>query len=280
MGKLRIGIVAPAARLHPGNADSVAALAAQLYPDRAELHFHPQCFLNEGHFAGDDATRTAAFLDVANDPSFDVLWIARGGYGCSRIAEAVLPKLTANARRKVYLGYSDAGFLLAGLYKRGFTAVHGPLVYDIRRENGEAAITRALRFLVERAPDTLEPAVTSGAPVAAFNIIILGSMIGTPLQPDLTGHILMLEEVAEHLYAIDRALFHITSNAEIRKVAGLMLGRCSMVPENDRPFGQTEEEIVRHWCKTSGIPYLGRADIGHDTNNRIVPFGRWQSALA
>jgi len=280
MGKLKIGIVGPAARLRPENAEAVTAIAAERYGDRAELYFHPQCFLNQGHFAGDDAARAAAFVEVANDPSYDTLWVARGGYGCSRIAATVLPQLTEAARAKTYLGYSDAGFLLAGLYNRGFKAVHGPVVYDIRRENGANAIARALRFLVERAPDTVEPAVLKGAPVAAFNIIILGNTIGTPLQPDLTGHILMVEEVAEHLYAIDRALCHITSNANVRKAAGLMLGRCSMIPENDRPFGETEEEIARHWCAVAGIPYLGRADIGHDAENKIVPFGRWQAALA
>ena len=86
---------------------------------------------------------------------------------------------------------------------------------------------------------------------------------------------LMLEEVSEYLYAIDRALFHITSNPDIRKVSGMMLGRCSDIPGNDPPFGQSEEEIARHWCSVSGIRYLGRADIGHDTQNKIVPFGRW-----
>ena len=78
------------------------------------------------------------------------------------------------------------------------------------------------------------------------------------------------------MYAIDRALFHVTSAPNLRKVAGLKLGRVSDVPPNDPEFGQTEEQVVRHWCAASGIPYLGRADIGHDADNKIVPFGRWE----
>ncbi len=81
----------------------------------------------------------------------------------------------------------------------------------------------------------------------------------------------MVEEVAEHLYAIDRLFFHVTEH--LRGIAGLRLGRISDVPENDRPFGSDAEEIARYWCARSGIPYLGRADIGHDAANRIVPFG-------
>ena len=272
MDKVKIGIVAPAARLYEDNAQQVETIARDF---NAALTFHPQCFQSDGHFAGDDAARAKAFLEFANDPAFDVIWAGRGGYGSGRIADAVLKGLKPAAKNKLYFGYSDFGFLLAALYKAGHRVAHGPMVHDIRRENGDAAIRRALSFIATRSRDTLEPAVLSGAPVAAFNIIVLGNMIGTPLQPDLSGHILMLEEVSEHLYAIDRALFHITSNPEIRKIAGLMLGRCGDIPENDRPFGLTEEEIARHWCKVSGIPYLGRADIGHDIGNKIVPFGKY-----
>ena len=272
---IRIAIVAPASRIEPAVAQQVTALARALYPDRAELVFHPQCFLSSGHFAGDDEARANAFLEFANDARFDALWVARGGYGSNRIAARVLAGLKPAAKRKTYLGYSDMGFLHAGLYKAGFTGVvHGPLPADILRAGGEAAVTRGLRFLVERAADTLEPSLSPDVPAAAFNLTILSHIIGTPLQPNLTGHALMLEEVSEQLYRIDRALFHVTNNPEIRKVAGIRLGRCSAILPNDPQFGQNEEQIARHWCEVSRIPYLGRADIGHDIANKIVPFGR------
>jgi muramoyltetrapeptide carboxypeptidase len=72
-------------------------------------------------------------------------------------------------------------------------------------------------------------------------------------------------------------MFHITSNPAVRRVAGIRLGRCSLVPENDPDFGETEEEVVRHWCERSGITFLGGADIGHDAGNRIVPFGAFRA---
>jgi muramoyltetrapeptide carboxypeptidase len=145
---------------------------------------------------------------------------------------------------------------------------------DLNREGGEQAVKRSLDYLMTRDPSTLEPDVSSKTPAAAFNITILSHLIGTPFQPDLAGHVLMLEEVSEHMYRIDRALLHITSNPLIRTVAGIKLGRCSAIPPNEPDFGETEEAIARHWCEVSGIPYLGRADIGHDIANKIVPFGR------
>lgn len=270
----RIAIVAPSSRLSPAVADRVAALAAERSASGVELVFHPQCFAASGHFAGDDATRAAAFVEVANDPAFDAVWFARGGYGSGRIADFVTPRLTDAARAKAYLGYSDGGALLAALYGAGCAgAAHGPMPQDVVRDGGEAAVARALAWLVRREPSALEPSLRPGEKAAAFNMATLSSIVGTPLQPDLTGHILMLEEVSEYMYRIDRFLMHITGNPDIRNVAGLRLGRCSAIPENDPDFGQDEVAVARFWCERAGLAYLGRADIGHDVANKVVPFG-------
>jgi muramoyltetrapeptide carboxypeptidase len=273
--RCRIGVVAPASRMSPEVAVRVPRLASSLYPDRTpEIVFHPQCFASHGHFAGDDETRARAFLDIANDESYDAVWFGRGGYGSCRMLEAAMCGLTEPSRRKAYVGYSDAGVLLAALYRAGFEAVaHGPVAQDILRDAGEAAVERALAWIVDRSPEALEPTVSRVGKTAAFNMSVLCQILGTPLQPDLDEHVLMLEEVGEAMYRIDRSLFHITSNAGIRRVSGVMLGRCSGVAPNEPDFGMNEEEIARYWCQKSGIPWLGRADIGHDVNNKIVPFG-------
>ncbi|HEY3639174.1 MAG TPA: LD-carboxypeptidase [Rhizomicrobium sp.] len=274
MDKVRIGIIAPGSRIDAAVAERVTALAAERYGDRAALRFHPQCFLAGGHFAGDDAARAEAFLDFANDSEIDAIWIARGGYGACRIVPRVLDRLTPAAMDKTYLGYSDAGSLLAALYEHGATqAFHGPMAADILRENGEAAVRRALAWLMDRDTRALEASVADSLPTAAFNLTILSRLLGTPYEPDLTDHIVMVEEVSEHLYRIDRALWQVTNNEGIRKVAGLKLGRVSAVPSNEPEFGQTPEQTLRHWCGESGIPFLGTADIGHDVANKVVPFG-------
>lgn len=272
----RIGVVAASSRFERETADRALERVKALYPDRSVvLEFHPACFKVSGHFAGEDSARAKAFLEIANDPSFDALWFARGGYGSCRIAEAVMAGVTPAARDKAYLGYSDAGSMLAGLYRLGFPHLfHGPMVQDIRREDGAAAFDRALAWLVGRDPDALEPSVKAArAPAAAFNITILSQLLGTPLEPDLTGHVLMLEEVGEAAYRMDRALFHITSQPAMRRVAGVRLGRVSDITPNDPDFGMTAEQITRDWCGRAGIPFLGAADIGHDADNRVVPFG-------
>lgn len=272
---MRIGVVAPGTRIEPALAERLKAFATDSFLDCApEIVVHPQCFMSAGHFAGDDEARLKAFVEYANDPTLDAIWFARGGYGACRIAEAAIGQLNEHARKKTYLGYSDGGVLLAGLYKHRIgTVAHGPMPVDLTRAGGEGAVKRALAWLIERAPESVELGVMFDAKTAAFNIMILQSILDTPLAPDLSGHVLMLEEVGEYLYRIDRALFHITSSVNVRSVKGIKLGRVSDVPENDKPFGANEEEIVRYWCKKAGIAYLGRADIGHDVENKVVPFG-------
>lgn len=269
MDMFRIAVCAPSTPITRDDAARLSALAGAEFPD-LDLQFHPQCFEVEGHFAGGDSVRRDALVECANDPGAGAVWFARGGYGACRIAEAALARFDHEAQGKVFMGYSDAGFLLGGLYRASMgRPVHGPMPVDLRRDGGEDAVHRALSFLagnsegIERSADD--------RPVVAFNLMTLAMLCGTPLMPGLAGHVVMIEEVSEHLYAIDRLLFHVT--AHLGGVAGLRLGRVSDVPENDRPFGANPEEIARYWCSRHAIPFLGTADIGHDSANKIVPFG-------
>jgi muramoyltetrapeptide carboxypeptidase len=264
----RIAICAPATPITPEDAARVDDIAVEI-PGMV-LDFHPQCFAEAGHFAGPDEQRLAAFLECANDPAFDAVWFARGGYGSNRIAAQAVDGLESAGRDKAYLGYSDMGYLLAGLYKAGVgRPAHGPMPVDIRRSGGEEAVRRALGFFAGEHMG-LEPSLDD-RPAVAFNLMTLAALVGTELMPDLSGHVVMVEEVSEHLYAVDRLFFHVTQH--LRGVAGLRLGRVTDVPENDRAFGSDAEAIARDWCARSGIPFLGHADIGHDTANKIVPFG-------
>jgi muramoyltetrapeptide carboxypeptidase len=268
----RIGACAPGTRMSPDLARRAQALTAKTYGGRVELTFHPQCFRQAGHFAGEDHERIDALVEIANDPGLDAVWPARGGYGACRVAEFAIPKLDAHARAKRWMGYSDAGFLLAGLCGAGFENVaHGPMPVDLFREDGEEAFLRGLAWLVKQDRAALEPSLKPGDKALAFNLTILSQLLGTPLEPDFSGRVLMLEDVGEYMYRIDRYFFHVTSNEAVKRCAGIRLGRCSAVPKNDPDFVLTEEEVARFWCERSGIPYLGRADIGHDSANRVVP---------
>src|SRR5688572_2241344 len=230
---MKIAVVAPSNTLSREAAARVEAIVSAR--NDCDVSFHPQCFENDGHFAGCDAVRLAALREVMADEGVDALWFARGGYGSNRIAEAAAADLPAAAGSKIYLGYSDAGFLLAAFHRLGLKVAHGPMPQDVLREGGEAAIHRALDWIVRRDPASLEPGLSG--PAMAFNLTVLSSLLGTMIEPDFAGRELLVEEVSEQHYRIDRTMFHVTGSAAVRQAAGLRLGRASDVPENDPAFG-------------------------------------------
>ena len=265
---MRIAVVAPSCTLKREAARAVERAVAER--GDCEIVIHPQCFLSDGHFAGRDGERLTALREVMADDSVDAVWFARGGYGSNRIAEAAVADIPAGARRQTFMGYSDSGFLLAAFHKAGLNVAWGPMPQDAVREGGEAAIHRALDWLVRRDAAALEPDLAR--PAMAFNLTVLSNLLGTPLEPDFAGVDLLIEDVSEHHYRLDRTMFHVTSSANVRRVARLRLGRVIDIPGNDLDFGSDDLAIVQDWCARSGIPFGGSGDIGHDAANRVVPF--------
>jgi len=265
-----IVICAPATPITRDHAAALEALVADEFPGH-QVTFHDQCFERAGHFAGDDLRRLTALLDCANDPTFDAVWFAKGGYGSNRIAEVAIAQMNQSARAKTYVGFSDCGYLLAALYRAGIgQCVHGSMPVSARSERGREAVRRVLRWFGGDVSG-VEPSLDGTTPAAAFNLITLAMIANTPIMPDLAGHVVMVEEVSEHLYSIDRIFFSLVNS--LPRLAGLRLGAITDVPENYVEFGQTEEEIAQYWCARAGIPYLGRAEIGHTAANKVVPFG-------
>ncbi len=271
---MKIAVVAPSCPLRRDAAETLAALAGER--GDCELAIHPQSFLAEGHFAGSDRQRLDALREVMADASVDAVWFARGGYGSNRIAEAALADLPDAAHAKLYMGYSDAGFLLAAFHKAGLKVAHGPMPQDVLRPGGKAAIHRALDWIVRRDKGVLEPDLEP--PAMAFNLTVLSMLLGTPLEPDFTGVDLLIEEISEQYYRIDRLMFHVTASANVRRAARIRLGRVGEIPANEPEFGSDERAIVRDWCERANIPFAGAADIGHDSENRIVPFDLSESS--
>ena len=265
---MRIAIVAPSCPLKFDAADRVESIAKAR--GDCELLIHPQCFLTDGHFAGPDKARLEALQEVMADPSVNAVWFARGGYGSNRIAADALVGMSDLARTKKYMGYSDAGFLLAGFHKAGLEVAWGPMPQDALRPMGEEAVNRALDWLVRADQSALEQAIDG--PAMAFNLTVISSLLGTSLEPDFAGVDLMIEEVSEQFYRVDRSMFHVTQSKAVQKVRRLRLGRISDVIANDPEFGSDAMAIAEQWCARSGIEFGGIADIGHDAGNKIVPF--------
>lgn len=268
---MRIAVVAPARAIKEDVAARVLAFAAIAFP-AVDLVIDPQCFAVSGHFAGPDELRAETFLRYANDPAFDAIWFARGGYGSNRILDEIMPALQPAAYRKRYVGYSDMGFMLGALYARRVGRVaHGPMLIDMGSGKGDHTVTRSLDWLTGGSRG-LEPGLDM-RPAAAFNLSILTAMIGTPWLPDLTDHVLLIEEVGEPHYRVDRMLWQMSQATQLNGIAGLRLGAFSGMVDNTPDFGEAVEPMFRRWAGEMGVPYLGTARVGHTSDNWVVPFG-------
>ena len=220
-----VAVVAPSCPITLDLAERVTALA----DGRVRLRWAGQCFATGSHFAGPDRAREDALVDAWNDPEVAAVWCARGGAGAARVAEAAVARFDP-AVSKPLLGYSDAGFLHAALLVAGRGgAVWGPMPGDLARPGGEVAVERALRWLA--GSDAAEDHAAPPGEAVAFNLTVLCATLGTPLEPPLAGRVLMLEDVGEPLYRVDRDAVAALAPVVVRGVGGGAVGAVLRVGE-------------------------------------------------
>ena len=216
----------------------------------------------------------AAFLEFANDPGIDAIWFLRGGYGANRLLAhdhaAARPGGAAQDVSRLF----GRRLSCSARFTRGGSA--GPSTARWRATSGASVATRRWRARSAGWCAAIARGWSrgwAGRPAAAFNLTILTALAGTPWLPDLADHVLLVEEVSEAMYAIDRKLFQLAHATQLKGIAGIRLGALTDVQPNDPPWGEEPDAMMTRWCGEMGVPYLGRAEIGHTQANRVVPFG-------
>lgn len=274
-----------------------AGLAARVHPRVADQHFT---------FAGTDAARAAAFYEYAADPSIDVVWCARGGYGAQRI----LPLLEAMSRqhgpppsRKLLVGYSDVTVLHEFVRSRwGWSTLHAPMpasgFVGISAEEWAATVSlvtgrpaEATWFDATLDWITPPPAATLEAPLVGGNLTLWATLAGTPYRPAAAGHILFLEDVGEPFYRLDRMMTQIDQAGLLNDTRAIVLGdfhgcrdeEQSVLASADgaatkplRPT-YTQREAFQHVFaalgRRLGIPVASGLPVGHGPRHAPLPLG-------
>jgi muramoyltetrapeptide carboxypeptidase len=275
--------------LRPGDLVALAAPASAF--DRAAFRrgaesiaargyrvtYREDVFARAGSYAGDDARRAAELNGWIRDPEVRAIFVARGGWGCARIADRIDWRALAR-RPKAIAGFSDLTTLLLALTQNaGVVAFHGPMVASSGKEPGGARdLLRLLRLLEgEAAPRAhrglraLRPGRVR-APLTGGNLSLLAHAAGTPFQVEARGRILFVEEVNEPLYRMDRAVRQLLLAGVFRGVAGVVLGRFSgMKPSEQRAVPQLFLEALGN----RRVPVIAGLAAGHGTPNRALPIG-------
>ena len=208
--------------------------------------------LREHRFAGTPEQRAADIMAMFEDPSIDAIVCARGGYGGNR----VLPLLDYEAiarHPKIFVGYSDVtGYLTSIGQRAGLVTFHGPLVTTLAKAT-EKTIIAMKTALVSDAPlelipecgTVIKPGVCSGTLIGG-NLTTLCHLVGTSFEPNFKGKILLIEDVGEMPYRIDRMLTQMKLAGCFNKIAGLILGtfkECGQLNEIVDIFNDIFEDL-------------------------------------
>lgn len=267
----------------------MAALSGPIDPDRLaaglealrRLGFEPVLADNlasrRGFLAGSDEERLAAFHRLAADPGLRAIVFARGGHGLLRILPAIDWELIARHPR-AYVGYSDlTPFLLQAVQRTGLAAFHGPMIAaDLARGLDAEEERSFLDALAGRYPTEipfrswLRPGEASG-PLLGGCLSLLAGTLGTPFFPDLEGAIVVLEDVGEPPFRVDRMLTHLRLSGNLAGIAGMIVGH---LDTNETARDGTDwAAMVAESLSGFSWPLAWGAPSGHVPPNWTLPLG-------
>jgi muramoyltetrapeptide carboxypeptidase len=240
-----------------------------------------------GYFAGTDEQRASDINAMFADPAVKGMF-ANGGWGSPR----VLPRLDYGLIRrnpKVLIGLSDATALLNAIQqKTGVVTFHGP--------NAFSSFDSWTIENMKRVVMTAEPAGTLGNPpkrdseliqrrfrtwtirggratgrIAGGNLTLLAALMGTPYEIETDGAILILEDVREAIYRVDRMLTQLALGGKFANIAGVVFGHCSNCPANESRFSL--EDVLRDHFESLGVPVFAGLAFGHVEQKLTLPIG-------
>lgn len=242
---------------------------------RYDVRYDDRIFAEEGYLAGDDARRLSELRDALADPDADAIVAARGGYGATRLLDALEPSEVRKAR-KLLVGFSDVTALHALWARAGIRSLHAPMVAwlgradELQRAQWVAALEGTRTSLADLTPiSDVETGATG--PLVGGNLAVLAALCGTPYAPPLTGTILFLEDVGEAPYRVDRMLTTLSQAGWLDRVAGILLGEFIAC---EGKHGVAVATVLKERLGHLDVPVLSGAPSGHGMHNRALAFGR------
>ncbi|MEN0063545.1 MAG: LD-carboxypeptidase [Myxococcota bacterium] len=260
-----IAVVAPCHAYDPAKLEAGLTLARRA---GFTLELLPDLLQPYRYFAAPPAHRAAQLIQALTDPRYGAVWLVRGGSGMMQL----LPALEGVALRsdRPVIGFSDATALFAVLDRRNAgPIVHGPVLHSLA--STERADVAELFALLRSG---VEPIRWQGAtlvsghsegPIVGGNLSLVASLCGTPHQIDAKGRILLLEEVGEPAFRIERMLTQLALAGVFDGAVGIGLGDLGDVPSG---ADYRMHDVVMDTLKPLNIPVLANLPFGHRTRNQ------------
>ncbi len=245
----------------------------RLLSSRYRVSFDDGIFSTHRYLAGDDSRRLTELAQALAAPAVRAVFVARGGYGAMRL----LPKLgLAQLPHKMVVGFSDVTALHGALQAVGRASIHAPVLTQLGRQPPDV-VERLFRLVESSQPrepltgaTPFVPGIAEG-PLVGGNLSVLTRLLGTPFMPPLDGAILLLEDVGERPYRLDRMWTHLSLAGVFQRVRGIALGEFTGCEEKDQPYGSAD--VLRSLAEETELPCAAGFRIGHGDVNEPVPLG-------
>ncbi len=266
-----MGLISPAG---PVAEEELKAGLALLDSKGLRVRLGAHVFDRKEYLAGEDAARLDDFHAMFSDPDVRALFCTRGGYGTLRLLDKIQYDLVRK-NPKVLVGFSDVTALLLALLKRtGLVTFHGAMFRNAGQRDS-ANIDNLLDLLgfssthrlVFEGTRHLVPGKARG-PLIGGNMNLISHLLGTPFLPSFSGCILLLEDIGEPLYRVDRMLTHLRLSGHLEGLSGIVAGEFKGCGERD-----AVDRLLTEVAEDLHIPLISGFPLGHGFRNIPLPLG-------
>ncbi|WP_026210060.1 S66 peptidase family protein [Flexithrix dorotheae] len=280
-----IGIVAPASAVP--DPERVKEFVSFLESKGYKVMIGEHVFERFGYLAGTDEQRASDINKMFENPEVKAIIAARGGWGGARLLELIDYELIKN-NPKIIMGYSDVTSLLLGInHKTDLITFHGPVgisdwnKFTLKNFTKLAIKNKTIKLKGHKKDEEdLEKGrfmINGGKATGKLyggNLTVLCTMIGSEYLPDFSGSILLIEDVGERVYKVDRYLVQLKLAGVLDKVAGIVFSSCnSCDPEEIPEKGFSLKQILQQNIEPLGIPAFFGTMIGHIDEQYTLPIG-------
>lgn len=264
-----VAIVSPASVIDP---DLVAGACDTLTWWGFVPRVFPHALSSDGSYAGSADQRFDDLAMALTDPEIKGIICSRGGYGAVHLLNR-LSQLNLAARPKWLVGFSDISALHGLMHSQGVMSIHGSMAKQLAMGPDDELNKDMLSLLTGHPPRPIAwqsaDFVNSGtatAPMLGGNLAVITALIGTPFDLIQPGTILVVEDVAEPIYKVERMFYHLMLSGKLQHLAGLVVGQFTEYhPDRNH---QTMEEMLRPLLEQLNCPVATNAPIGHIDSNR------------
>jgi muramoyltetrapeptide carboxypeptidase len=236
----------------------------------------PHALSRDGYFAGSDTQRAQDLNWAIDDRRIDGIWCLRGGYGAARL----LPSLSIDAiraRPKALLGYSDITALHAAWQHAGLVSFHAPTARSALTAFTRTSLVHTVVDGADGCGDapesyTLRDGRATGR-LAGGNLSLVASLCGTPWAMDFRDAIVVLEDINEASYRIDRMLTQLRLAGAFDGCVAIAFGHCTDCVETTDDGARTLDAVVRECANTLTVPTLLGIPLGHIADQWTLPLG-------